>query len=279
MRLITLATIISLTLAPAVAFSATARSQAVAQQSQGQVQYQSQSQGQNQVQSAIASPKQSQSLTETVTYSPSNSIKVEKTEPVIENSFNSKSQRSLPYLDAPIVNTTGGPAAFWNPNDNRPGPNFVSTSILVPMLNAVDPDEVQVAEADDIEVSMQKLAIAEPAVSKVQFSIGSAKTQYNCKPVAVISLTSNGKKVNSAALAVKLAKLAKSVGGTKIVFINEGEIVQLETEGWGVGFNQSAAYTGTTSGSMGGVSAGGTGYSSGKARFVRLPWLTAVILR
>jgi len=271
-----------LALFPVGVMAASSASTATAVQEQGQGQSQSQYVSNSNANNFAASfsPSQTQGMTtnNALDYNPSTQNEFAVTnDRVFENSFNTKALRPLPYTDAPSVSTYGGPSSFYQPSED-PGPQFVGVDLLVKLLNSVD---TTVKVSDDVVVSEQDFvypADNADAACAVSFEIINDNMAFsNMKTLAVVSVTADDEAVNSAALAVKLADIARKVQGHKVIFVREGVRIQLTNSGWGVGFNQSAAYQGTTAGSIGGVSVGGTGYSSGKATYLKFPYLVAII--
>jgi len=244
---------------------------ASAEQAQGQ--YQGQAQGQGQFQSNIASGNVA-----------------------FTNSFNGSEQiRYLPVPSSVAVDMRGGPSMFGRPNYEDNGPNFLSMRDTVMLLNAVDLANAEVDDEGDIDMAVQlllskddiKSALAEQDENigqdqkAISFSILEKDRIYangDFTPLAVVSLKADdGDTINSVSLAVALARKARSVGGTKIVFVREGSIKRLSSWGVGLGLASNYAQVNSDGNGYGSTGTGGTGWSWGEAEFISLPYLTAVI--
>ena len=197
----------------------------------------------------------------------------------ITNSFNGAEPiRSIQISPNVPVTMRGGPAYFSGPPMDT-GPLFIPLSQLVPILNAVKLD-TSITEEDEIEATMEVLQYSKASNStKVEFQIVQNKADLACNPLAIISIRADDNVVNSASLAHKLADMARSVGGTKIVFIKEGVTKRLHSSGWGVGISNNISVVNTSPTGIGGVAASGTGYSQGEAEYYSLPYLVAVVLK
>ena len=205
----------------------------------------------------------------------------------MSNSFNSAQPlRAFPIAPATTLVDVQPAQTFAQPTPDL-GAYFISIRNLIPILNAVDISKAyKNGDAEEeINVVVQELVrVPDAAVSKVCFSVMDKTTMENMKdlsPLAVISLQSEDTVVNSAMLARRLAEAAIKVGGSKVVFISEGVRIEMHGSNFGIGFNPSISVVsgaGLAEG-IGGVAGGGTGYSSAKAGYVKLPYLNAVILK
>ncbi len=206
----------------------------------------------------------------------------------MSNSFNSAQPlRAFPIAPATTLVDVQPAQTFAQPTPDL-GAYFISIRNLIPILNAVDISKAYKNDdaEEEINVVVQELVrgAEATAVSKVCFAVMDKATMENMKdlsPLAVISLQSEDTVVNSAMLARRLAEAAVRVGGSKVVFISEGVRIEMHGSNFGIGFNPSISVVsgaGLAEG-IGGVAGGGTGYSSAKAGYVKLPYLNAVILK
>lgn len=188
--------------------------------------------------------------------------------------------RSIQISPSVPVTMRGGPSYFAGPPIDT-GPLFIPLAQLVPILNAVDvTDQGTINNEDDIEAEMEVLQAVQPAAcDDVTFQLAKTEADYTDAPLAVISIRADDYTANSASLARKLARMAKSVGGSRIVFLKEGVTKRLHSSGWGIGINNNISVVNASPTGIGGVASGGTGYSSGDAEYYSLPYLIAVVLR
>ena len=240
---------------------------------------------------AIADAEQAQGQAQNQT---SNLTGVGNSPVSFNNSFNSDGvevPRDLPIPTAAGYTTTGGPAMFTRPDPEETGPNFMSMSHLVGVLNNVDLDEAEIKDEDDVKVVVQMInAVNDPedrtraAERIIDFKLNPAggfmKAMTDFVPVAVITLKADDSEtMNSATIAIKLAKIARSIHAPRIVLIKEGVIKRLTSSGWGIGLSFNYASVGSSMSDNGQVGAGGTGYSTGQASYLMLPYITAVVGR
>ena len=217
---------------------------------------------------------------------------------LFENSFNGEAIRGTPLPSAVEVTTRGGPAMFGRPDYENPGPNFMSMNNLVSALNAIDLDKVAPNDESDIEMIAQAFAVAtaddvaksRKAGSRIKFMLNSdvdvtrtvaaMNGGASFQPLAVVTLKADDNDtMNSASLAIKLAKYARSIGADKIVLVQEGVVKRLSSWGIGLGLSYNYASVGSDASDHGSVGAGGTGWSMGEGEYFSLPYLTAVVGR
>jgi len=179
---------------------------------------------------------------------------------------------------------------FGRPNYESTGPNFMSMANLAGALNAIDVDNVEALDKGDIELVAQILNRQTASINKfrkgerVEFMLNPEtdvmRASDDFKPMAVVTLkASDNDTMNSASLAVALAKYARSIRANKVILIQEGVVKRLSSWGLGIGLAYNAASIATAGDSVGSVGAGGTGWSHGQAEFFSLPYLTAVVGR
>ena len=172
------------------------------------------------------------------------------------------------------VTMRGGPSYFGAPPIDT-GPMFIPLRQLIPILNAAEITEDM--EDDDVEVEVEVFKSLEYSADRVRFSIASSMDISD--PLAIISVRADDLTATSAKLAVKLSNLARSVGGSRVVFLKEGVTKRLHSTGWGVGINNNISVVNADPTGIGGVASGGTGYSAGDAEYLSLPYVIAVICR
>jgi hypothetical protein len=196
----------------------------------------------------------------------------------------SRQIRALPLAPTPPV--VRGPALFGGPDYTNAGPNFMSMEALVKVLNKVDLASANVSDEDDLEVVAQVLEMLasandpcnpDPIPSSMDFRLMDSEFDAAFIPVAAVSIRSTGQHVNSASLAVALAKKAKELGCSKVVFMREGFTKRLTAFGWSVGLSAVTARVHSDATDSGSVGAAGIGIGGGKSEFITLPYLTALI--
>ena len=238
-----------------------AASQADAFAMQGQNQYQGQ--GQTQTSNAVVSQSGNSAV-------------------VFSDSFNgAKPIRSLPIPTQVEISTRGGAAMFAAPSRDQ-GPNFISVQDLVALLNVTDIGQVD-DDYEDVAVIVQRLQTAQPAAlatdERVTFSVISKEKTYpkGFTPLAIINLRTDEDEVTSAQLIAALTKNARDLGGNQIIFIREGIKTELSSFGGGLGLSGVYASVGSDLSDNGSTGAGGTGISFAWAKYLKTPYLSAVI--
>lgn len=184
---------------------------------------------------------------------------------------------------------------FARPEPNT-GPNFLSMNNLISVLNAIDLNTAEVNDEGDVEIVAQVLRelddeqllevdAATDEDNQPRFMLNSdpdvmSTAGAGFTPLAVVTLKADDNDtMNSATLAVKLAKYAKSVRANRIVLVQEGIVRRLQSTGYGIGFSGNYATVGSDGNDVGSTGASGTGWSRGTAEYFALPYLTAVIGR
>jgi hypothetical protein len=195
----------------------------------------------------------------------------------ISNSFNSSDPiRQMPYPTAPPVNMRGGPSYFAGPSVDM-GRQFIPASQLVSILNAVDTTHEFIGDDEDDEISVSVTVLAHKKVNAckaVKFEIINENTSYKLhSPVAVGVVSTNEEQVTSATLAAKLCQIAKDLGASKVIILREGIVAQLQSSGWGIGLSNSINVVNASPTGIGGFAASGTGYSTGTAYYIKLPYI------
>ena len=266
--------------------------QATANQNQGQVQSQIGGVGSA---SAVGMSDQTQGQTQSAAGGAGGSTVNSGNSAIgISNSFNGSDPiRSLPIPQAAQYDTRGGPAYFGRPNYQSTGPNFLSMSALVGVLNHMDLSEIEANDRGDIELVGQLLNELDD-IDELDADLDEGAPQFmlnndpdvmntagnNFKPIAVVTLkATDNNSMNSASLAVALAAYCKEVGGNRIVLVQEGVVKKLSSFGVGIGLATNYASVGSDGNDVGSTGAGGTGWSWGEAQYFSLPYLTAVIGR
>ena len=241
-------------------------------QGQGQTQGQAQNQGQNQAQNQVAFGGNAQANMG-VSYDPS--VTIEKTDPVISNSFNSRSYRPLPYADSPV--NQPAPTLFYAPEKDS-GPLFVNAGLLVELLNASDFGVV--AKDDDIKIVVQPLKeVIAAECSKVTYEIIKKKSFDPNNVIAFVTIMAEDY-VSSVGLAYRLNETARKYGASKVIFIKEGYIIEMRTTGKSFGLNPTVTSSyGAGTSAVGAVGAGGMGIASASGYYLKLPYLQAVLVK
>lgn len=201
----------------------------------------------------------------------------------MSNSFNSGDPiRQLPLSVSPPVEMRGGPAYFSGPGMDM-GPQFIPASQLVAVLNAVDTAQEFIGDDEDEDIDAYVTIFnkeVEPKCKCVKFEIINKETRYELRaPLAIGSVTTGEESVTSASLAAKLCKIAHSVGASKVVIMREGIVAQLESTGWGIGLSNSVNVSNSSPTGIGGMAVSGTGYSSGQAHYIKLPYMTVTFVK
>ena len=195
----------------------------------------------------------------------------------ITNSFNGAEPiRALPYPTAPPVTQRGGPSYFAAPSLDT-GPQFIPVSQLVQILNAVDTCQEFIGDdiSEDIEAYItvfRRNAVTE--CKGIKFEVVTKDTRYSpLAPMAVGSVTTHEEAVTSASLAAQLCKIAREIGASKVIFMKEGVVPMLDSTGWGIGMGNSINVVNASPTGIGGFASSGTGYSTGSAYYIKLPYL------
>jgi len=201
----------------------------------------------------------------------------------INNSFNSADPiRAIPITPAAPVAMRGGPSYFAGPGLDT-GPQFIPAQELVKVLNAVDTAQEFIGDDEDEDIQAVVTIFAKNATAEckcIRFEIVNPQNTYTLNaPLAVASLKTDEDCVTSATLAAKLCQIAHQVGASKVVITREGVIAQLMSSGWGVGLSNSISVVNASPTGIGGFATSGTGYSSGKAFYLKLPYLIATFVK
>lgn len=255
---------------PSVCFAGS-RATAVSQQTQ----YQGQSQGQTQHQIAISAPRQGRSLKNSIDYKPA--VTIEKTEPVISNSFNSKTyrpNRMLPQANDVIPGST--PQLFYQPEQDS-GPLFVPAGLLIKLMNEADTDGTDV---DGIKIVEQVIKYIGSTGNTDCVKFETMKKGLKYTPLSFISVATD-EWVSSVSLAAALKNLAIERGASRIILVKEGYFNVMTGPSKSFGLNPSLSVAGNvgTGSSLGGVAASGMGISSAKAYYLKAPYLQAVLAK
>ena len=244
---------------------------------QGQLQGQGQSQGQ--AQSNMMSNTNAGNASATVTGSGNSAV------------YESPDIRELPVPSTINVGSEGGPAMFSQPDKENYGPHFMSMDDLVGVLNAVDLSVADIADEGDVEMVAQTIAkLSDEEMQTFRSRKEKTPARFILKktrgagdkirPLAIVTLKADDNDtMNSATLAIKLAKYADSIGGTDITLIREGVSKRLKSWGVGIGLSYNMASVGSDHNDIGSAGAGGTGWSMGQGEFVSLPYMTAIVGR
>lgn len=250
---------------------------AVAKANQHQFQQQFQQQEQHQTSVSISKPRQHQVLDNDITYDPSNQIEIQKTDPVIKNSFNTRTFRPYRILPQPNdVIPTPTPQLFHQPSKDT-GPLFVGAQRLVDLMNAADITNV---DDDDVRVLVQPIRYigsADP-VDAVHFEIVKRDTKFD--PVAFISVSTDDW-VSSVTLAAILKQKAREMGASRVILIKEGVQNVMVASSKSLGLNPSISIAGGigTGSGLGGITASGMGIASAKAMYLKGPFLQAILAK
>jgi len=201
---------------------------------------------------------------------------------LFENSFNgSQPIRYLPL--ATDVNYVGmAPQMFSRPSQDK-GENFIAARNLVSLMGAWNITDINDSDFDesDVELDITTVGISSGAgdvTDTVTFMIqGSdeekALKSSSHKTLAIGSIKTDSKDVNTVELFMVVAKKAKELGASNVILIGEGVKIELESSGWGIGLAYNYAGVNSEAYGTGQVGAGGTGYSQGSASYHKLPYL------
>ena len=200
----------------------------------------------------------------------------------INNSFNSASPiRQMPITPAAPVTLRGGPSYFSGPGMDM-GKQFIPATQLAAILNMVDTTQAFIGddENDDIQAHVVIFQKTEADCKCVKFEVISKDTKYNPnEPLAVGSVSTDEEEVSSATLAAKLCQIAHEVGASRVVILREGITAKLYSSGWGVGLSNSISVVNASPTGIGGFATSGTGYSSGSAYYIKLPYMSVAFLK
>ena len=193
------------------------------------------------------------------------------------------------------------PQMFANPSASN-GPNFIPGAALVDFMGAVkirslhdedldmDDIKIDITETDFIAThcnDADKVENPEKAcsVEVVKFAIAGTTNANEIKSTSTvvaigIAQANDEDDINSAELYEAIALKAAELCATKVILITEGTEAQLSS--WGVGIGLSYNYAkimegGDHPGSS--VGTGGTGWSTGRAKYNKIPYMSFVILR
>ena len=203
----------------------------------------------------------------------------------IQNSFNGADPiRAMPIPTAPPVQMRGGPSYFSSPSMDM-GRQFIPAAQLVNILNAVDTRQEFIGDDEDEKINAYVTVVGKSEKVKeckkcVKFEIINKDMTYALhSPLAVASVSTDEEEVTSASLAAKLCQIAHQVGASKVIVLREGIIAQLTSSGWGVGLSNSINVVNASPTGIGGFAASGTGYSTGKAYYIKLPYMSVVFVK
>ena len=206
----------------------------------------------------------------------------------INNSFNDA--KPIRYLPIPsnIQYQSLSPQMFARPIPDK-GSRFISSVKIIEMMGAWNLNEMSDDDFSESDVIIDatyvgKSDINPDDITTVTFCIqGSDEELFlkksNTKTIAVGSVSTKSKDVNTPELFYTLAKKAKSLGASNIIIMSEGIEVTLKSSGWGIGASYNYARVGSDGTDSGSVGAGGTGYSRGKAFYNKKPYLTFSFLK
>lgn len=208
-----------------------------------------------------------------------------------KDSFNGA--KPIRYLPTPsdITYTGMAPQMFSRPSTDK-GPNFISANNLIGMMGAwyvedlADDDfTLKDAKIDITKVRGSSLSQMErDSIERIDFAVQGSETQQVWKTnerrvVAIGTIYTKEKDVNSAELFMALAIKAREHGANAVVLMGEGVTVDLSSFGWGIGFSYNMAKVNSDPDGEGSVGAGGTGISGGRASYSKMPYLTFAVLQ
>lgn len=162
----------------------------------------------------------------------------------------------------------GIPNLFFPPVDK--GPQYLKESVVTKYKTSWTAEELAVrADGKNIKIITDAPVVPEDKRAAVVVYKGDQRV---VKQVDILCVYTDGEKANSEDVFEEAAAKARAIGANAIEFIGDGVTPEMKTSGWGIGFNVTGAAIAGGEQATSILSSGGTGYSTGKAKYNKLPW-------